>query len=125
MSEIAGSALIALALVAGITIDLNVAAAATILAALIAAYPSSRLIAANRRKVLTEAGQVADARVLAYSDRVDRENRALRDRVSTLEGKLAANEHHSATLEGKLDATTHRCDVLERLLIEHGIPVPA
>src|SRR3954470_10408995 len=110
MSEIAGSALIALALVAGITIDLNVAAAATILAALIAAYPSSRLIAANRRKVLTEAGQVADARVLAYSDRVDKENRVLRDRVAMLEGKLAA--------------TDHRCDVLEQVLIEHGIPVP-
>lgn len=105
-----GYLLAGVALLTGVTIDLNVAAAATIIAALVAAYPSYRLIAANRRKVLNEAGQIADSRVLAYSERVDRENTALRDRV--------------ATLEGKLEATEHRCDVLERLLIEHGIPVP-
>lgn len=94
----------------GLTIDLNTAAVATMIAALVAAYPSYRLLAANRRKVLNEAGQIADDRVLAFSERVQQDNAALRDRV--------------ATLEGKLETTEHRCDVLERVLIEHGLPIP-
>jgi hypothetical protein len=95
---------------AGITIDLNTAAVATILAAMIAAYPSSRLIAANRRKVLAEAGVAADARVNAFAEVVQRDNTTLRERISHLEGKL--------------EATERRCDILERLLMEHGIPTP-
>jgi hypothetical protein len=94
----------------GITIDLNVAAAATILAALIAAYPSAKLIKANRKKVIEEAGDVADRRVERVAKLWEADNKVLRARLSHVEGKL--------------EATEHRCDVLERLLMEHGIPIP-
>lgn len=105
-----GYLLAVLMIAAGITIDLNIAAVATIFAAAVAAYPSSRLVAANRRKVLAEAGLAADARVTEFAKVVQADNQALRERV--------------AQLEGKLEVTEHRCDVLERVLIEHGIPVP-
>jgi hypothetical protein len=98
----------------GITISFNAAAIGAIIAATVAAYPSWRLLRATRAKVVAEAGKAADDRVLAYSDRIDRENAALRQRVAQLEDKL----------EGAERRCEHRCDVLERLLIEHGIPVP-
>lgn len=105
-----GFLLTVLTVATGVTIDLNIAAVATILAAAIAAYPSSRLIAANRRKVLAEAGQAADLRVTAFATVMQKDNESLRERV--------------ATLEGKLEATVRRCDLMERLLIEHGLPLP-
>lgn len=89
---------------------LDAAAVALLIAALVAAYPSARLVGANRQKVLTEAGQVADARVLAFAETLQRDNMALRERVATLEGKLEVYER--------------RNDRLEAVLLEHGLPVP-
>lgn len=93
-----------------VTVDVSTAAVVTIAAAAIAAYPSARLVAANRRKVITEAGAVADRRVLEFAQMLQADNASLRETVGELRGRLEANEH--------------RCDVLERVLIEHGIPVP-
>jgi hypothetical protein len=95
---------------ANVSIDVNTAAIFTLIGAIIAAYPSARLVGANRKKVLAEVGTTIDARAEAAAKLFAADNKTLRDRVSDLESKL--------------DATERRCDALEHLLLSHGVPIP-
>jgi hypothetical protein len=105
----------------GVTVDLNAAAILTFVAALIAAYPSWRLVSANRRKVLAEASTVASS---AADARIEKAARLFAEDNERLRAELAGMRLEHAALEGRHDALEHRCDQLTQLLIENGITVP-
>lgn len=103
-------AIVALSIAAGVTIDLNIAAVLGAIATIAAGTPSYLVVRANRRKVIEETGDTADGRIERIAELWRKDNIELRA--------------HIVRLEGRLDAAEARCDLFERTLVQHGIPVP-
>lgn len=89
--------------IVGTILDPNIAAYGGLIVALFAAFQSARITGPNRRKILAEAGGVADKRILEWGDRLTAENAALRRREQWLEARV---------------------DQLEQCMRDAGIDVP-
>lgn len=116
----------------GVTVDLNAAAVLAFIGALVAAYPTWRLIGANRRKVLAEAGALAntaaDERIKKAAELFAADNERLRGEMRDMRTahaeEITEMKTETAELRGHVTALELRCEQLTRVLIENGLPVP-